>query len=518
MDELEEVGRTADALRTDIESLFVRGLATSGAGERRGLVARTEEWERVGAHFVASKLRVAIRAAEADARDAPHALLSAYTSLHAFERVLSLEVAARAWTRFLAEQEPDAETESAAGSDEGAPPVAEAAAKNAPALDDPKGAAALAAELAKVVEDLVRTGLTSATSATRTKLDAAFKEASKRKLLRLGASLRYVNEEVGRFLADDGTFTARRYAFFLHRSWLLAKGLGVAITKGDARLTGLLAAGVGSAPEPVKGPLEVVTLGISKRVAASACGFDFRLRVVNAKDAALVGKSLVWSVVFARKAGVPAEAYLHLPQPQKFTPKIFRDANVVVVNGCAILGDGRGGGRLMLGQTSTVTVGKPFADWGAHRSWDRRGALARVKAHAPSPLDLAVEMVEEVVFDAWDLRDLGPTSATVVCGGLTTSVTFPAGDEGKDLRERLEAAAKKKKNRPALFGTVHYEAGQLVLQPLSLLGSPGAPANPGNPGKAGHAVSAVAAAPEHLTLSNENINLSALLGSLDIGG
>ncbi len=497
MDELEEVGRTADALRTDLEALFVRGLATSGATERRGLVARTEEWERVGAQFVASKLRAAIRAAEADARDAPRALLSAYTSLHAFERVLSLEVAARAWSRYFAAEEEEASPET----DAAVAPAVEAAAKNAPALDDPKGATALAAELAKVVEDLVRTGLTSATSATRTKLDAAFKEASKRRLLRLGASLRYVNEEVGRFLADDGTFTARRYAFFLHRSWLLAKGLGVAIGRGDGRLTGLLAAGVGSAPEPVKGPLEVVTLGISKRVAASACSFDFRLRVVNAKEAALVGKSLVWSVVFARKAGVPAEAYLHLPQPQKFTPKIFRDPNVIVVNGCAILGDGHGGGRLVLGQTSTVTVGKPFSAWESHRSWDPRGAFARVKVHAPSPLDLAVEMVEEVVLDAWELRDLQPSSASVVCGGLTTFVTFPAGDEGKDLRERLDAAAKKKKNRPALFGTVHYELGQVVLQPLSLLGTSGP-----------------AGAPEHLTLSNENINLSALLGSLDIGG
>jgi hypothetical protein len=508
MDELEEVGRTADALRNDIEALFVRGLATSGATERRGLVARTEEWERVGAHFVASKLRAAIRAAEADARDAPRTLLSAYTSLHAFERVLSLEVAARAWSQFLTAKEAEIEDESPQADDVVAP-AAEVVAPVAPALDDPKGATALAGELAKVIEDLVRTGLTSATSATRTKLDAAFKEASKRRLLRLGASLRYVNEEVGRFLADDGTFTARRYAFFLHRSWLLANGLGVAIARGDGRLTGMLAAGVGTVPEPVKGPLEVVTLGISKRVAASACSFDFRLRVVNARDAALVGKSLVFSLVFARKAGVPAEAYLHLPQPQKFAPKIFRDANVIIVNGCAILGDGRGGGRLMLGQTSTVTVGKPFTAWDAHRSWDERGALARVKAHAPSPLDLAVEMVEEVVFDTWELRDLQPTSASVVCGGLTTFVTFPAGDEGKDLRERLEAAAKKKKNRPALFGTVHYEAGQVVLQPLSLLGLASAPSAPAN---------AANAAPEHLTLSNENINLSALLGSLDIGG
>lgn len=493
MNELEEVGRTADAIRADLEGAFVRGLAASTPNDRRGLVVRTEEWERVGAHHVATRLRAALRAADVDAKDAATKYLSAYTSLHAFERVLSLEVAKNAWACHRASREPASDDEDDDEASD-APPMS-AAAPPAPALDDPKGAAQLTNELAKLVEDLVRTGLTSATNATRAKLDAAFKEASRRKLLRLGASLRYVNEEIGRFLADDGSFAARRYAFFLHRSWLLAKGTSVALAKNDARLVASLSAGAGVAPKPIGGPIEVVTIGVHKRTAATVCTFDFRLRVTKAPKAPLVGKSLVFSLVFARKAGVPAEAYLHLPQPQKFAPKIFRDKTTISVTEAALLADGRGGGRLVLSPKSVLSAGKAFAEWTEHYGWDPDGAAARAAAHAPSPLDLAVELQEEVVLDEWQLAPGGDGSPWIHGPGLAMSVTLPAGEDGKDLHAKLEAGAKKKKNKPRLFGTVHYEFGRLAFAPLSYLTDDG---------------------PEHLMLSDENINLAALLGSLNL--
>lgn len=489
MSELEEVGRTADAIRADIEAAFVRGLATATPADRKGLVVRTEEWERVGAHHVATRLRAAIDAANADAKDAANRFLSAYTSLHAFERVLSLEVARNAWAShraFLAsEGEGEAEEE-----EEVAP---ESVMAPTMTLEDPKGAAQLTNELARLVEDLVRTGLTSATAATRTKLDAAFKEASRRKLLRLGASLRYVNEEVGRFLADDGTFAARRYSFFLHRSWLLAKGTSTALAKNDARLVALLSAGSGAGPKPV-GNIEVVTLGIQKRVSALVCTFDFRLRVTKAAKASLVGKSLVFSLVFARKANVPAEAYLHLPQPQKFAPKIFRDGVRLAVTDAGVIFDDRGGGRLVLGQKSSITAGKSFEGWAEHYGWNARDAERRVHTHAPSPLDLAVELQEEVVLNAWELFPRGD-QRMLHGAGLVMTLAIPGGEEGLSLGKKLDAGAKKKKARPPIFGTVHYEFGNLVFSPLSFLTDDG---------------------PEHLTLSDENINLSALLGSLNL--
>lgn len=510
MNELEEVGRTADAIRADLESAFVRGLAASTPNDRKGLVVRTETWEKAAAHHVATRLRAALRAADSDAKDAPQKFLSAYTSLHAFERVLSLEVAKLAWAGRRATLEAERDEGGGEGAndeddeDEGEEAASAAAPTpgarpSAPAtmpIDDPKGAGELTTELAKLIEDLVRTGLTSATAATRTKLDAAFKEASRRKLLRLGASLRYVNEEVGRFLSDDGSFASRRYAFFLHRSWLLARGTKFALTKGDTGLVAALSAAGGSPPKPV-GTLGVVTIGIQKRVTASLAAFDFRLRVIKSPKAELSGKGLVFSLVFTRKAAVPAEAYLHLPQPQKYAPKLFRNGNVINITDAAVLPDDRGGGRLVLGPKSSVTEGKPFDGWGEHRGWDPDGAEARVLSHAPSPLDLAVELQEEVVLDDFAVLP-GPEETLRVHGaGLSMRVVLPSGDDGKALQKELEAGARKKK-KPAqhpLFGVVHYEFGDLVFSPLSFLEEDG---------------------PRFLTLSDENINLAALLGSLNL--
>lgn len=494
--QLEEVGRTADAIRSDIETAFVRGLATSNKSDRRGLEARTEEWERVGAHHVATKLRAALRAADADAKDAPNKFLSAYTSLHAFERVLSLEVARGAWASFLAQGQATREDDDDSDTPKSKAAPVEAPAALPPPLEDPKGAVELLGELTKLVEDLVRTGLTSASQATRARLDHAFKEASRRKLLRLGASLRYVNEEIGRFLAEDGTFAARRYSFFLHRCWLLAKGTHVAIGKKDARLVGSLTLGVASAPKPV-GALEVVTLGVQKRASSAACSFDFRLRVVKSARASLVGQALVYSLVFARKAGVPPEAYLHLPQPQKFAPKILIGKTKVTISEAAVLEDGRGGGRLVLGPKSTMSTGADYDAWSSHYRWDPDRAADRVEAHVPTPLDLAVEMQEEIVLDDWTLAPAPDGGLRIQTPGLSFSATLPSGEEGQRLKKTLEVAAKKKKNRPSLLGAVHYEFGQLVLAPISLLDADG---------------------PEHILLSDENINLSALLGSLNLGG
>jgi hypothetical protein len=496
MSELEEVGRTADAIRADLEVAFVRGLAASTPGDRKSLVVRMEEWERIGAHHVATRLRSALAAADADAKDAPKKFLSAYTSLHAFERALSLEVARAAWANHRAFLAADSEDEDEDDEDDDVDKVELKAAPSPSTpmtLEDPSGAARLTSELARQVEDLVRTGLTGATAATRTKLDAAFKEASRRKLLRLGASLRYVNEEVGRFLADDGSFASRRYAFFLHRSWLLATATSTALARDDAALVATLCAGSSGAPKPV-GTLEVVTLGVQKRVAALVCTFDFRLRVTKAPKPELVGRSLVYSLVFARKANVPAEAYLHLPQPQKFAPKIFRDRTRLTVTDAGILFDDRGGGRLVLGPKSTITSGAVFDEWSEHYGWDAEMAERRVHTHAPSPLDLAIEMQEEVVLSSWDLSTAGP-KRSVTSAGLVLSVAIPAGEEGASLTKKLEAGAKKKQARPPLFGTVHYEFGEVVFSPLSLLEDDG---------------------PEYLTLSDENINLAALLGSLNL--
>ena len=483
MHTLDEVGREADTVRSEIEQLYVRGLSTSTPADRKKLADLAAEWDRLGAGHVASKLTLALQKADGDAKDAPRALLSAYTSLHVFERVLSLEAAAEAWTAHLEAMHAGADEE---GEDDGttpdlasntpapnkAPPPADKPIA-APPIEDPNGTLQLVDELSRAVEDLVRTGLSSASDSTRAKLDASFKEASRRKLLRLGASLRYVNEEVGRFLADDGSFSIRRFAFFLHRSWMQARGLAKGIREKDNKVLASLLLSSASPPRPFQW-VDVVTLGVLKRTMANACTFDFRLRVVAASEPDAVGKSLVYSLVFARKASLPAEAYLHLPQPQKFAPRVFQLGKVIKVTGCALMLDDRGG-RLMMGPNTKVTEGAPFQDWRPLYGFDPAALLDRVQKARVGPLDLAVELQEEVFLSGAQMaedpsresdgRRLFPLRTA---DGLQLDVVIPSGTDGDDLLPRLKKGLKSR-SAPLLYGLCYYEFGRILLMPLSIM-------------------------------------------------
>jgi hypothetical protein len=552
MHSLEEVGQEADAVRSEIEQLYVRGVAASSAADRKKLAALAEAWERIGAGHVASRLTAALRACDAGTSDAPRALLSAHTSLAVFERVLSLEAAAEAWAAHIDALQ-DAEEDGGEGadgddgdgddSDASAAPAAPAPQKvvAAPPIEDSKGALALVEELARAVEDLVRTGLSSATDSTRAKLDASFKEASRRKLLRLGASLRYVNEEVSRFLANDEAFSMRRFSLFLHRSWLQARGVAKGLRDKDDRLLASLVGSGGGAPRPVQS-IEVVTLGVFKRTIINVYTFDFKLRVVGAKDPDLVGRSLTYSLVFPRKAeaaakGLPAEANLQLPQPQKFTPKVFCLGKVVKITDLAVTLDDRGGGRLMLGPKSTVTEGAPYTAWKEDFRFDPAAALGRVLGQRPGPLDLAAETMEEVVvsgpsLSAEPLRtsEGRRVFALAGAGGLLLDAVIPDNPydgDGEETLKRLRAGLRGGGN-PLLYGLVYYEYGRTILLPLSIFraGGGGAepepePANTKKKGAAGKAAkdekkapAKAAGSPDLFTISDKKFDVSALVGNL----
>jgi hypothetical protein len=308
-----------------------------------------------------------------------------------FDRVLTLHAA----RELLAAGEADAGGETEAPTAEA--PAAETAPPAPVALEDRAGLLPMLAELAQAVESLIATGLSTASAATRQKLDVSFKEASRRKLLRLGASLRYVNEELGRFLADASAFSAKRFAFFLHRSWLMARGLHEAIRGDDAASIARLL--MTREPQPVR-RFEAIVLGVAKRVMADgACSFDFRMRSLGGDVAA--GTPVVWSCVFPPKKGVPAEAYLHLPQPQKFAPKILLDRAVYTISECALSrGEPGGGARLLLGPRSTITAGRKHTDWEPHLAADWAAIRARAAAHRVSPLERDGALQEAVVLRA----------------------------------------------------------------------------------------------------------------------
>jgi hypothetical protein len=360
-------------------------------------------------------------------------------------------------------------------------------------------------ELASLIEGLIGSGLTTATKATLEKLGASFKEASRLKLLRLATSLRYVADECGRFLAESEHFSARRLAFFLNRSWLLARGLreahrgpadksGKTIDESNhAAISRLL---LQSTPQPVKSVTAAVIAVQKRALLDGSAAFEFRMRTLGDVPGVPLGTRLVWSCVFGARKNVPAEAFLMLPQPQKFTPKTLLDGRRITITDAAITSDG----RLMLGPKSTVTAGAPFDRWSELVTWDKDRARERIATHAISPLDLEVELQEEIVVTDYELGAAAPNPfraeqqvMPLRGSGLELDAVVSNGPDGAELLESL-ADVRKGKKKPALYGLVHYEMARLVFQPLTAITADG---------------------PRHLMISSEKIDLAALMKTLD---
>ena len=430
-----EVTATLLELQKCFEDLVVRGVKSAGADDVKRLQALGEEFGRAGAPYVARVVEELVHCAREGDDGAARALLRAQTASRVFERVLSLDAAVEAFFD---------------GSD---PAPTRRPKQEPPALEDRDALLPLLRELAEVVEGLVSSGLTTASAATRQKLDASAKEAARSKLGRLSASLRYVNDELGRFLDESEHFSARRLAFFLNRTWLISRGLMEAIDEEDRTMLARLL--WQSAPTPVK-TLSVVTVGVQKRALLDgSASFDFRLRVVKGSAELPTGSRLVWSTVFSGKKGVPAEAFLHLPQIQKFTPRLLLEPNEVIVTDAAVTLDEFGAGRLMLGPRSTVKLGPVFDAWGAIVAWDPKRALERARAHQATPLDLEVELQEELVVTDWDLSP-GATNPQrrdqqifpLRFGELELDATASVGADGEDLSRRSRATSRRARSGP----------------------------------------------------------------------
>lgn len=511
-----EIVGAVSALQEQLEVLVVRGVRTASADDLKQLAVLHEELDRIGAVHLSGRIGELIARTRSGDGKAAAALCGAQTVLRVFDRVLTLH-AARAQLGAPADEEGESHA--------AAPPPAVK-------LEDRAELLPMLAELAAAVESLIASGLSTASAATRQKLEISFKEASRRKLLRLGASLRYVNEELGRFLAESAAFSAKRFAFFLHRAWLLARGLHEAIREDDAASIARLL----MAREPeVVARVEAIVLGVGKRVTPDGgCSFEFRMRSVG--GAVPANTPLVWSCVFAAKQGVPPEAFLYLPQPQKFSPKVLLDGAVYAFTECAISrGEPGGATRILLGPKSTVTAGRDFADWDAHLATDWGAIGARAAAHRVSPLELDVELQELIALRDWQIgapeaRDGDRVAYPIAADGRQLVVIATRGAGDRDLIAALDelrggakpvaagvaapvkvrkskaaatapaaAKASKSKSKPAatrgpLFGLMHYERCQLVFQPLAMFGSDG---------------------PSHLMISRDKISIAGLVGSLD---
>lgn len=332
--------------------------------------------------------------------------------------------------------------------------------------------------LGGTVEELLSAGLTAASKSTVERLDVAFKEASRMKLLRLGSTLRIANEEIARFTTGDAAFSSRRFSFFLSRAWLLASAMRRAIDADDRESLERLQ--FTPAAEPVE-RLRFVTLGVAKRVVPGAfASFDFRLRAVEAHGPVAERESLVWSCVFPlrKDLDLPSEAFLHLPQKQKFKPAILLEKKIVEATRCSVSRQPGGAWRLTLSDAATVTTGDPFDDWSSHGLWKIEEAAERLGRHRPTPLDLEIELQEEAFLSEWrggELRasDDGYDLLPIETPTLPFEARLDRGPSGTPMRDAMTRLAAKKKPPPPLFGIAHFEACRIVLQPLSIFGKDG---------------------------------------------
>ena len=347
-----------------------------------------------------------------------------------------------------------------------------------------KSLLALLDELRGTVEELLLAGLTTASKSTVERMNVTFKEASRMKLLRLGLTLRLANEEISRFTSGSELFSAKRFAFFLSRTWLLAEAMRRSVESGnDAEFARRM---VTPATQPLE-KLKVVALGVGKRaVRGASAQFEFRLRALeNAGPADSAGRctvqegeALVWSCVFPmpKDGDLPPEAFLHLPQKQKFKPSMFLERNVIEIAKCAVSRPAAGPARLALAEGSELKAGPGFKEWERFWKWEVAEAARRLGAHRPTPMDLEVELHEEAFLHEWEPGKRQPgevfDALPMLSGGLPFEARLDKGLSGQPLHGVMTKMAEKK-TRPPLYGIAHYESCRLVFQPLSVLGKEG---------------------------------------------
>ncbi len=341
---------------------------------------------------------------------------------------------------------------------------------NLPEPDQRQALVTLLQNILSAIEDLLLTGLAAATRKTRQTLAVSFQAASKQRLLRLGSTLRVAVEELGRFAENDPSFSRRRFSFFLNRSWMLSQGMIMALEHGDAQRWRQLTWRAGGRKID---SLEVVTLGVMKRVVPGAfVAFEFRLRAVGDNHGVADGTPLLWSCVFPLRtaAGVPPEACLHLPLPQQFKPADMLGATTVRLGPVELSDDGR---LSLLEDTRLRQRKEGFSDWQRFLGWDRRAALERLRSYTPGPFDLEIELQEEVTLTDWEVGEPEQTDREqlllfpLATEAATCYCPVDSGDDHQRLRRMLNRL-KGRKNKPPLYGVMHYEMCRFMFQPLTL--------------------------------------------------
>jgi hypothetical protein len=166
---------------------------------------------------------------------------------------------------------------------------------------------------------------------------------------------------------------------------------------------------------------------------------------------------------------VPAS---QLDQPQKFRPSLLL-STPVRISGAAI-SFGNGPARLVLAPESRVEKVARDPELQRFCTWDRAAAAERLRSHEASPLDLDVELEEEIVLQGWSLGQREPEQLgerhvyPLTAGGVEYTAVVSDGAEGEALGKALERL-RHESAPPPLFALLHCELGRLIVRPLSLL-------------------------------------------------
>src|SRR5262249_54525594 len=150
---------------------------------------------------------------------------------------------------------------------------------------------------------------------------------------------------------------------------------------------------------------------------------------------------------------------------------------VVEVAACAVSTQLGSAKRLTLGEASTLTAEEAFTDWQSLWGWNLRQAAERLEQHRPTPIDLEIELQEEIFISDWQPGEQRETEEgfallPIETRSLPFEIRLDQGPSGVPLRGVMTKMAAKKR-RPAIYGVAHYESCRLMLQPLSALGKNG---------------------------------------------
>jgi hypothetical protein len=105
MQELDEIVQTMERLQDALETIILRGIRSSTSQQLAILSGLQEEFERIGAGHLASRIFAIVTAIKSDDPGSAGKIFQALASLRVFERVLTLEFAEAALAGVLALQQ-----------------------------------------------------------------------------------------------------------------------------------------------------------------------------------------------------------------------------------------------------------------------------------------------------------------------------------------------------------------------------------------------------------------------------